>query len=95
MTKGKDSHLLTKICLLNNSVVTIQNPGAINVIGFFMNTPIADNTLGASLSYSLPPSYAGIIFIGAIANVRPSDIFHTGWSLNPNINTLAELKLIV
>ena len=34
-------------------------------------------------------------FVGAIANARPSDIFHTGWSLNPNVNTLSEIKLIV
>ena len=34
-------------------------------------------------------------FVGAIANARPSDIFHTGWSLNPNVNVHPELKLIV
>ena len=34
-------------------------------------------------------------FIGVIANMRPSDIFHTGWSLNPNVNTLNEIKLVV
>ena len=66
--------------------MTIQNPGSINVIGFFMNTPLADNSMGASLHYSSPPDYSGLTFIGAIANVRPSDIFHTGWSLNPNVN---------
>ena len=76
-------------------VVTITNPGSINVIGFFMNTQLQDGTVGASLSYSLPPDYSGLVFIGAIANVRPSDIFHTGWSLNPSINQLSELKLIV
>ena len=75
--------------------MTIANPGQVNVIGFFMNTPVADSTQGASLSYSLPPEYSGMTFIGAIANSRPSDIFHTGWALNPNINQLTELKLIV
>ena len=60
-----------------------------------MNSPLADANTGASLSYSLPPDYQGLIFIGAIANVRPSDIFHTGWALNPNVNQLPELKLIV
>mmetsp|Transcript_10505 Transcript_10505/g.14151 ORF Transcript_10505/g.14151 Transcript_10505/m.14151 type:complete len:104 (+) Transcript_10505:26-337(+) len=78
----------------DKGVVTIQNPGAVNVIGFFMNTPLADSTVGATLSYSMPPEYSGLIFIGAIANVRPSDIFHTGWALNPNVNQLSELKLI-
>ena len=27
--------------------------------------------------------------------MRPSDIFHTGWSLNPNVNIHPEIKLIV
>ena len=74
--------------------MTIANPGQVNVIGFFMNVPIADDSQGATLSYSTPPEYSGMTFIGAIANMRPSDIFHTGWALNPNINQLAELKLV-
>lgn len=60
-----------------------------------MNTPLANDQTGASLSYSIPPNYSGITFVGAIANQRPSDIFHTGWALNPEINQLSELKLIV
>ena len=47
------------------------------------------------LYYSSPPNYAGMTFIGAIANARPSDIFHTGWSLNPDVNILPEVKLVV
>lgn len=27
--------------------------------------------------------------------MRPSDIFHTGWALNPQINTLPEIKLVI
>ena len=60
-----------------------------------MNQPLGDQSMGATLSYSAPPDYSGLTFIGAIANMRPSDIFHTGWSLNPNVNQLAELKLVV
>ena len=48
----------------------------------------------ASLYCSTPP-YEGLEFIGAIADERPSDIFHTGWSLNPSVNTFTELKLVV
>ena len=36
-----------------------------------------------------------MIFIGAIANTRPSDIFHTGWALNPSVNIHTELKLVI
>ena len=76
-------------------VLTIPNPKSINVIAFFMNQPLADDQTGAVLYYSSPPEYSGMQFIGAIANSRPSDIFHTGWSLNPDVNTLPEVKLIV
>ena len=76
-------------------VLTIPDPKAINVIAFFMNQPLTDDQTGAVLYYSSPPEYAGMQFIGAIANARPSDIFHTGWSLNPDVNTLPEIKLIV
>ena len=69
------------------------------MIGFFMSQPLADDPLrgpiGASLSYSLPPNYENMTFIGAIGNERPSDIFHTGWGLNPEINQMPELKLVV
>ena len=60
-----------------------------------MNAPLANDQTGAALYYSSPPDYSGMTFIGAIANERPSDIFHTGWSLNPNVNTLPEIKLVV
>ena len=52
------------------------------------------NTLTASLYYSIPP-YEGLAFIGAIANERPSDIFHTGWALDPTVNMHPEIKLVV
>ena len=84
-------------------VLTIPNPRAINVIGFFMNQPLPDPNFGgkqtcfsfvASLYFSVPP-YENLEFVGAIGNDRPSDIFHTGWSLNPMVNVLPELKLVV
>ena len=50
---------------------------------------------GAALYYSLPPNYDSLIFIGAIANERPSDIFHPGFSLNPNVNCHHEIKLVI
>uniref|UniRef100_A0A7S3CSJ0 Hikeshi-like domain-containing protein n=1 Tax=Strombidium rassoulzadegani TaxID=1082188 RepID=A0A7S3CSJ0_9SPIT len=76
-------------------VLTVPNPGTINVVSFFLNQPIQAEGMGAALYYSAPPNYDGMTFVGAIANDRPSDIFHTGFSLNPDINQLPELKLIV
>ena len=51
--------------------------------------------MGAALYYSYPPMYNTLNFIGAIANERPSDIFHTGFALNPEVNTQSEIKLVV
>ena len=51
-----------------------------------MNGPLHDDNIGAALYFSCPPTYSGLQFIGAIANARPSDVFHTGWALNPNVN---------
>ena len=76
-------------------VMTVPNPKSINVLSFFINRPLDSDQIGASLSYSTPPDYSGMNFIGAIGNQRPSDIFHPGFALNPNVNTLAEIKLIV
>ena len=47
-----------------------------------------------SLYQSVPP-YEGLELIGAINDSKPSDIFHTGWSLNPTINIHHELKLVI
>ncbi len=43
-----------------------------------MNQPLGDPNMGAALYYSSPPEYAGLSFVGAIANSRPSDIFSHG-----------------
>ena len=80
-------------------MLTIHNPGTINVIGFFMSQSLADDPqqgpMGACLYFSSPPEYQTMQFVGAIGNERPSDIFHTGWGLNPNVNVLSEIKLVV
>lgn len=65
----------------------IENPGEVNVLGFYLNSPIQDETMGASLYISKPPhENVELEFIGAVANSRPSDIFHTGWAINPSVN---------
>ncbi len=50
--------------------------------------------MGVALYYSIPPLYDSLIFIGAIANERPSDIFHPGFALNPLVNVCPEIKLV-
>ena len=75
-------------------VVDLPNPRAVNNVAFFLTTVLPSQEVGAALYFSTPP-FDGKEFIGAIANTRPSDIFHTGWALNPTVNTLESIKLIV
>ena len=60
-----------------------------------MNQPLHADNVGASLSYCTPPNYDNLQFIGAIANARPSDIFHPGFALNPEVNIHSEIKLVI
>ena len=74
----------------------LENPGEVNVLGFYLNVPIKDESMGASLYISKPPHESEELdFIGAVANARPSDIFHTGWSVNPSVNVHSSIKLVV
>jgi len=74
-------------------VVDIPNPSTVSTLAFFLNVPLPDGLAGA-LYYS-PPPFEGLQFIGAIANTRPSDIFNTGFALNPHVNEISTLKLVV
>ena len=60
-----------------------------------MNQPLQNDQLCACLSYCTPPNYDSMQFIGAIANARPSDIFHPGFALNPHVNVFPEIKLVI
>jgi hypothetical protein len=46
------------------------------------------------LYYSVPP-YENVEYITAVANIRPTDITSTNFPLNPLVNNLNEMKLIV
>ena len=76
-------------------VLSITDPKSINVITFFLNSPLQDDKTGAALYYVVPDGNQNLNFIGAIANGRPSDIFHPGWALNPHVNVHAEMKLVI
>ena len=76
-----------------NVAIDIQNPRIINNITLFQTEALPDGT-GAALYYSTPP-YESLQFIGCVCNIRPSDIFYTGWSLNPNVNMFQQIKLCV
>ena len=74
-------------------VLDIINPKNINNITLFLTEQIPEECV-ASMYYSLPP-FETLEFIGCIANSRPSDIFYTGWSLNPVVNMYNSIKICV
>ena len=74
-----------------NVVSDVNNPKNINNISMFLAQPIPDDC-GAALYYSVPP-YQTQQFIGCICNQRPSDVFYTGWSLDPNVNIHQTIKI--
>ena len=86
--------LITGGPLTNNSVVIdVNNPKSVNNITLFQTEALPDDC-GAALYYSVPP-YESLQFIGCVCNIRPSDVFYTGWSLNPNVNMFQQIKICV
>lgn len=63
----------------------VLSPSTVNNITFFLQSPLPES-YALALSSSCYP-YQSIEFLGAIANERPSDIIHTGWSFKPEIST--------
>lgn len=92
----------------DNLVYDLANPVGVPTIGFALNTPLPEG-FAASLYYSVPPfsdlQFLGalrvphrilsFLFLGAIANARPSDIFHTGFGLKPDIAEHPLIKLVI
>ena len=74
-----------------NVIADVNNPKNVNNISMFLAQPIPDD-FGAALYYSVPP-YQTQQFIGCICNQRPSDVFNTGWSLDPNVNIHQTIKI--
>ena len=74
-----------------NIIADVNNPKNVNNISMFLAQPIPDDC-GAALYYSVPP-YQTQQFIGCICNQRPSDVFNTGWSLDPHVNIHPTIKI--
>ncbi len=78
---------------VNMVVIDVLNPKLINNVSLFLTEQIPEDS-AAALYYSIPP-FENLQFIGCVANFRPSDIFYTGWSLNPNVNMFEQIKICV
>ena len=77
----------------NMVVIDVMNPKLINNVTLFLTEQLPDD-YAAAMYYSVPP-FETLQFVGCIANLRPSDVFYTGWSLNPNVNMFDQIKLCV
>ena len=75
----------------SNVVADVNNPKCVNNISMFITDRIPDDC-GAALYYSVPP-YQTQQFIGCVCNQRPSDVFYTGWALDPNVNIYPAIKI--
>lgn len=84
----------------NMVVLDVFEPKNVNNIGLYLIEPIPEDC-GCGLYFSIPP-FETLQFIGCVANPRPrynydgkvSDIFYTGWSLNPNVNVFNNIKIV-
>jgi hypothetical protein len=77
----------------NMVIFDVVEPKNINNIGLFLEEPIPDG-YGASMYFSVSP-FTDSQFLGCVANQRPSDVFYTGWSLNPEILQNTAIKVCV
>lgn len=77
----------------NMVVIDVNGPKNVNNITLFLEEALP-NDFGAAMYFSLAP-YTELQFLGCVANQRPSDCFYTGWSLNPEIQNNATIKLCV
>jgi hypothetical protein len=77
----------------NMVVIDVMNPKLINNVTLFLTEPIPDD-MAAAIYFSVPP-FESIQFLGCVANQRPSDVFYTGWSLNPGVNQFDQIKICV
>lgn len=80
--------------ITNNMVVLdVVNPKSVNNIGLYLEEPLFEG-YGASMYYSISP-FIDLQFLGCVANQRPSDIFYTGWNLNPEIQVNTLMKICI
>lgn len=77
----------------NQWTVDIPNPSTVNLLTVAITNPLPEG-YAAAISYSIAP-FQTIEFLGAVANERPSDSFHTAWSFNPNMVSQPYVKLLV
>lgn len=77
----------------SNFILDLWNPKLINNITLFLTDLIPEDSC-VSIYFSIPP-FENLQFIGCIGNIRPTDIFYTGWTLNPLVNTYEQIKICV
>ncbi|OII76783.1 hypothetical protein cand_024600 [Cryptosporidium andersoni] len=73
-------------------IAELPQPSTIHNLTIFLNQPLPTDQCGAGIYYSFAP-FTSWEFLGVITNVRPSDMFTTGWPFLPDIMNLATVRI--
>jgi molecular chaperone DnaK (HSP70) len=90
--------IITEFQLINatRAMTLIENPATISEITFFlMLTTAIPLGHGVVLYYATPPPLNNWVLIGTVDPHKPSGIFCTGWSANPELSRCPAIQLWV
>ena len=68
-------------------ITELPRPHEISQLTLFLRKELPSFDHGAAIYWSVPP-FSDWQFLGVLTNNRPSDIFQTGWSMNPLVRVL-------
>lgn len=78
-------------------ICEITNPGDISELCVQLLQPITQQPgqqeMGVGVFFSLPSHVGSWEFLGVLTNNRPTDIFSTGWALNPDVARQPSIRI--
>mmetsp|Transcript_4823 Transcript_4823/g.9666 ORF Transcript_4823/g.9666 Transcript_4823/m.9666 type:complete len:144 (-) Transcript_4823:239-670(-) len=72
--------------------VEVNTPASIGEFLVFLKTPMQIPNAGVGVYFSFPP-FADYEFLGALDDSKPSDLFSTGWSLRPEVESCPAVRV--
>eukprot|EP00386_Alphamonas_edax_P014630 GDKI01044874.1.p1 GENE.GDKI01044874.1~~GDKI01044874.1.p1 ORF type:complete len:180 (+),score=21.42 GDKI01044874.1:66-605(+) len=73
-------------------ITEIVRPGEVSEFSLFLNNALPSDNHGVGVYFSYPP-YTDWQYLGLLTNNCPSEIFSTGWALNPEVSQLPAVRL--
>ncbi|CEM10702.1 unnamed protein product [Vitrella brassicaformis CCMP3155] len=70
----------------------IPSPHSIAEFVIFLMRALPSDSLGVGVYWSFPP-FSSWEFIGVLTNSQPSELFDTGWALNPEVRGVPVVRL--